>query len=199
MLTDMPYKILNTIFFNLIVYFMTNLRREPGAFFFFVLISFFSTLAMSMFFRSIASLSRTLTQALAPAAVLILALIIYTGFAIPVTYMHGWSRWINYLNPIAYAFESLMINEFHGREFACSSFVPSGPAYASATGTETVCSAVGSVAGSSVVNGDAYINSAYQYYYSHKWRNLGIIIGFMLGLMAVYLLATGKPCLNQRC
>jgi ABC-type multidrug transport system permease subunit len=30
MITDLPYKITNAIFFNLILYFMTNLRREPG-------------------------------------------------------------------------------------------------------------------------------------------------------------------------
>ena len=30
MLTDMPYKILNAIISNLTLYFMTNLRREPG-------------------------------------------------------------------------------------------------------------------------------------------------------------------------
>jgi ABC-type multidrug transport system permease subunit len=32
MLTDMPYKILNAIVFNITLYFMTNLRREPGSF-----------------------------------------------------------------------------------------------------------------------------------------------------------------------
>lgn len=52
MLTDMPYKILNCIFFNLTLYFMTNLRREPGAFFFFLLISFVLLLTMSMLFRT---------------------------------------------------------------------------------------------------------------------------------------------------
>lgn len=30
MLTDMPYKIVNAIIFNLTIYFMTNLRREVG-------------------------------------------------------------------------------------------------------------------------------------------------------------------------
>lgn len=93
MLTDMPYKIFNTITFNLTLYFLTNLRRTPGAFFFFLLISFFLTLVMSMLFRTIASVSRTLSQALAPAAILILAIVIYTGFAIPVNYMLGWARW----------------------------------------------------------------------------------------------------------
>ena len=38
---------------------------------------------MSMIFRSIGALSKTLAQAMAPSAVLILALVIYTGFAVP--------------------------------------------------------------------------------------------------------------------
>lgn len=189
MLCDMPYKIVNAILFNLIIYFMTNLRREPGPFFFFFFVSFILTLTMSMFFRSIASLSRSLTQALAPAAVAILGLVIYTGFAIPVNYMHGWSRWINWINPIAFGFESLMINEFHDRDFACAQFVPTGPGYPTG-GDNVVCSSVGSKPGLSYVNGDDYINIAYEYYHSHKWRNVGIIFGFMFFLMFVYLAAT---------
>ncbi|KAJ9126946.1 ABC multidrug transporter afr2 [Naganishia onofrii] len=185
MLTDMPYKIINSICFNIILYFMANLRRTPGAFFFFYLISFCLTLTMSMFFRSIASLSRTLTQALAPAALAILGLVIYTGFALPITYMRGWSRWINYIDPIAYGFESLMINEFHGRNFPCGTYVPPY-----GTGLEASCNTVGSVPGQDFVDGDAYINSAYRYYHAHKWRNFGILIGFMLFFMCTYLGAT---------
>lgn len=132
MLTDMPYKVCNTIMFNLTVYFMTNLRRNPGAFFFFLLISFFLTLTMSMLFRTIASVARTLSQAMALVAILILALVIYTGFVIPTRYMLSWSRWINYVDPVAYGCESLMINEFSGQTYACSVFVPSGPGYANA-------------------------------------------------------------------
>ena len=48
----MPYKVANSIFYNLIIYFMTNLNREPGAFFFFLLVSFLMVLAMSGIFRS---------------------------------------------------------------------------------------------------------------------------------------------------
>ena len=186
----MPYKILNTIIFNLTLYFMTNLNRHPGNFFFFLLISFVLTLTMSMVFRTIASVSRTLAQAMAPAAVLILAIIIYTGFALPVPYMHGWARWINYLDPVAYAFESLMVNEFAGRDFVCTgAFVPSGAGYENVTPLQQVCSAVGSLPGQNFVLGTDYLESAYQYYPSHKWRNLGILIVFTVGLCAVYLVA----------
>lgn len=90
---------------------MTNLRREPGAFFFFLFTSFLTVLVMSGIFRSLASASRTMSQAMVPAAILILALVMFTGFVIPIDYMLGWCRWINYIDPVAYAFESLMINE----------------------------------------------------------------------------------------
>ncbi|KAF2137562.1 uncharacterized protein K452DRAFT_312182 [Aplosporella prunicola CBS 121167] len=187
MLTDMPYKIVNAICFNLILYFMTNLRREPGAFFFFVLVSFTLTLVMSMLFRTIGSVSRTLSQALAPAAILILALVIYTGFTIPTQYMLGWSRWINYLDPISYGFESLMINEFHERNYTCSQMVPALP---NAPLDSTVCAQVGGKPGQTYINGDAYINSSYEYYHAHKWRNYGILIAFGLFFMITYLAAT---------
>jgi len=91
--------------------FMSNLRREPGAFFFYLMTSYLTVLSMSGIFRSIASASRTLSQAMVPAAILILALVMFTGFVIPIDYMLGWCRWLNYVDPVAYAFEALMINE----------------------------------------------------------------------------------------
>ncbi|KAF2092656.1 ABC drug exporter AbcA [Rhizodiscina lignyota] len=189
LLCNMPYVITNAILFNLVLYFMTHLRREPGAFFFFLLISFFTTMVMSMMFRTIASVSRSLEQALAPAALIILAIVIYTGFAIPTTYMHGWARWINYINPIAYSFEAIMVNEFHNRNFTCSNYVPTGPGYANVPADSRACATVGSKPGSDVVLGDDFLASSFQYYHAHKWRNFGIIIGFLLFFFGCYLWA----------
>lgn len=191
MLCDMPYKVGNAIVFNVTLYFITNLRREPGAFFFFLLMSFFTVLTMSMIFRTIASASRTLSQAMVPAALLILALVIFTGFVIPIDYMLPWCRWINYIDPLAYAFESLMVNEFHGRNFTCTGYVPSTsfPGYENVDIANHVCSTVGSVFGSDVVRGDDYINTGFRYFHAHKWRNLGILIGFMLFFLFTYMVA----------
>ncbi|GKT93710.1 ABC-2 type transporter [Colletotrichum tofieldiae] len=191
MLCDMPYKIMNTIVFNLVLYFMTNLRREPGAFFFFLLISFFTVLTMSMIFRTIASSSRTLSQAMVPAAILILDLVIFTGFVIPIDYMLGWCRWLNYLDPLAYAFESLIVNEFHDRNFVCSvSNIVPNPAvagYENLPSAQRVCSAIGSVAGLDYVNGDNYVGSGFRYEYGNRWRNFGILIAFMLFFLMTYM------------
>lgn len=68
---------------------MANLRREPGAFFFFWLVAFTMTLSMSMFFRLFASMTKTIAQALAPSSIILLFLVMYTGFVIPVQYMKG--------------------------------------------------------------------------------------------------------------
>ena len=104
--------------------------------------------------------------------------------------MHPWFRWINYLDPVAYAFEALLINEFHNRHFKCSSFVPQGLSYDNVTSDQRICSAVGAAAGADYVEGDAYINTSFNYYRSHLWRNLGILIGMTIALCAVYLVAT---------
>ncbi|KAI9147172.1 ZEB2-regulated ABC transporter [Paramyrothecium foliicola] len=191
-LADMPYKITNSIVYNLVIYFMTNLRREPGPFFFFWLTTFLMTLAMSGLFRSIAALSRTLSQAMVPASVLILALVIFTGFVIPVDYMLDWCRWINYLDPVAYGFEALMINEFVGRNYECTTYVPSAAiaGYEDVSLENRACTAVGSVPGQTFVRGLDYIRTQYSYIPSHKWRNIGILIAFAIGLHIIYFLAT---------
>ena len=82
-----------------------------------------------------------------------------------------------------------MINEFHNRNFTCSNFVPAGGFYNGVNPNQRVCFAVGSTPGSDIANGDAYINSAFQYYHAHKWCNFGVIIGFMIILMITYLIA----------
>lgn len=77
-----------------------------------------------------------------------------------------------------------MVNQFNGRDFACSEFVPS---YGSlATGTQ-ICSTVGSVAGQSTVSGSDFLAQSYQYYDHNKWRNVGILFVFMVGLCICYL------------
>ncbi|KAI9172716.1 ABC multidrug transporter atrG [Paramyrothecium foliicola] len=194
-LIDLPYKTVNMIIFNVIIYFMANLRREAGSFFFFCLATYLTTLIMSGIFRTLASVTRTSHQAMIPSAIASLGLMMYTGFAIPTNIMPGWSRWMAYINPLAYSFEALMANEFHGREFPCASIVPTGPGYDNAPSESRVCPVVGAVAGSSVVDGDAYINLTYSYYNANKWRNIGILFAFLVGTFITYLVSAefAKP------
>ena len=143
-----------------------------------------------MLFRFMGSSTKTIAQALAPMTVILLAIILFTGFSIPTQYMLGWSRWVNYVNPVAYAFESLLVNDFHGRDFACSALVPSGPGYQAAGLFSKACNVVGSVPGSDTVSGTRHLLEAYGYKNSHRWRNVGILIAFMIIFMGCYLVTS---------
>ncbi|KAF2761450.1 ATP-binding cassette transporter ABC1 [Pseudovirgaria hyperparasitica] len=181
---DIPVKFVVSTIFNIVLYFMAGLRVEPAQFFLYFLITYLSTFVMSAIFRTMAALTKTVSQAMALSGVLVLALVIYTGFVIAVPQMHPWFSWIRWINPLFYAFEILIANEFHGRQFECSSFVPSYM-----VGDSFICSIVGAVAGQTTVSGDSFIEQNYQYYYSHVWRNFGILIAFLVFFMAIYFVA----------
>ena len=111
MICDLPNKFFTAILFQVTLYFMTHLRRTPAAFFIWFFFNFILVLNMSMWFRFIGSISRTMEQTTAPTCILVLLAVIYAGFVVPVPYMVGWLQWFRRANPIAYAYESLMINE----------------------------------------------------------------------------------------
>ena len=183
---DIPLKFAQSVVFNVILYFMAGLRYKPSQFFIFFLINYVITFVMSALFRTMAALTKTISQAMSLAGVLILAIVVYTGFVVPISYMKPWFSWIRWINPVFYAFEILVANQFHGRDFICSQFVPS---YPTLRGDSFICSSKGAVAGERAVNGENYINVAYSYYYSHVWRNFGIILGFLVGFMIMYFVA----------
>ncbi|KAI8826583.1 ABC transporter protein [Fimicolochytrium jonesii] len=190
MLTDLPYKLLNSLTFNVPIYLLANLRRTPQAFLFFWLTTFVITLTMSMLFRTIGAASRSQVQADAPSAVLMLALVMYTGFTIPVKDMLGWAKWLVKISPISYGFESLIINEFEGREFPCTTMLPMGPFYSDLPAVNRACVAAGAMPGSTTVKGDDFMRVAYAYELGRKWRNVGVVVGFMVLFLVTYLLAS---------
>jgi ABC-type Mn2+/Zn2+ transport system ATPase subunit len=104
--------------------------------------------------------------------------------------MHPWFSWLRYINSIQYAFEALMVNEFHGQEGLCSVLVPSGPGFENINTSNQVCAVTGSKSGLPVVSGDDYLSASFGYAYSHLWRNLGIIVVFWIGFVIACALAT---------
>ncbi|KAJ5166844.1 uncharacterized protein N7482_005625 [Penicillium canariense] len=186
---DIPVKFVSAVVFNIIFYFLANLRYEPSQFFIFFVFTFLSTLAMSCVFRTLAASTKTLAQAMSMAGVIVLGIVIYTGFVITAPEMSKipWFSWIRWINPVFYTFEALVANEFHGRRFECSQFIPG---YPTLPGDSFICAVRGAVAGERTVSGDAYIQTQYSYSYAHEWRNFGILIGFWMFFMALYLIAS---------
>jgi ATP-binding cassette subfamily G (WHITE) protein 2 (PDR) len=125
-----------------------------------------ATFVMAAIFRTTAAVTKTASQAMAGAGVLVLILVIYTGFVIRIPEMPVYFGWIRWINPIFYAFEILLANEFHGVNFPCDQFVPMGPGYDLA-GNSFICNTQGAVAGQTFVSGDSFIEVSYSYSWSH--------------------------------
>jgi ATP-binding cassette subfamily G (WHITE) protein 2 (PDR) len=104
--------------------------------------------------------------------------------------VYSWARWIRYLNPISYGFESVIVNEFNGRQFPCAQFIPSGPSYEGIAPEQRACAVKGAVAGADYVNGTAFASTTYGYQYANRWRNFGIIVVFVIGLCALHLITS---------
>ena len=185
--SDIPVKFVVATFFNIILYFLAGLQRTPSHFFIFFLFNFISTLLMSAFFRTIAASTKTITQALAFAGVAVLAIVIYTGFTLQRSFMHPWFKWISWINPIAYSFEALLVNEVHGQHYPCAA-ASLVPPYG--TGDNFQCAVSGAVAGQIRVSGDAWLETTYGYSYSHIWRNLGFLFAYMIFFYAIYTIAS---------
>ena len=106
------------------------------------------------------------------------------GYLIPFEKMHPWFRWIFYLNPASYAFESLMGAEFGGLELECQApeYVPYGPGYTNPA--YRGCSVLGSDS-TGTIDGEAYIVQQYGYSLGHIWRGFGVLIGFWIFFTAM--------------
>ena len=144
---------------------------------------------MISYFRTIAAFTENLDSATRFTGVSLQAVIVYAGYLIPPDEMKVWFSWIRWINPIQYAFEILMVNEFDGLVMDCVPpfIVPFGP---DAEPGHQSCSVRGSQLNNPVVNGGDYIESAYGYRRSHLWRNMGIIIAFWI--FFVVLTAIGQ-------
>jgi ATP-binding cassette, subfamily G (WHITE), member 2, PDR len=90
-----------------------------------------------------------------------------------------------------------MVNEFSGRRFSCSEYVPSGLQYQNLPPESFICNGKGAAAGQDFIDGDVYINTSFHYYRSHLWRNFGILAAFFFVCLALYIVAselvTAKP------
>ena len=76
---------------------------------------------------SAATKSESLATMLGGLAIIDFAL--YTGYVIPRPSMVVWWKWLSYCNPVAFAFEILLTNEFRTLNVPCANFIPAGQAY----------------------------------------------------------------------
>ncbi|KAF5125052.1 ZEB2-regulated ABC transporter 1 [Metarhizium anisopliae] len=189
MILDFPAKVALSFMLHLPIYFLTNLRRTGESFFTYWLFMMVNLLAMAMLFRMIGFLSRSRDGTLTPVSILTLLCVLYTGYVVPPPYMVPWLGWFRYINPIAYTYEGVMINELRHRQFLCSTTIPDGPDYRNITSAEKLCMEVGRLAGTDLVDGTEFLRLKYGYVEAHMWRNMAILLAMMVIFCIGHLLA----------
>ncbi|TRM62061.1 ABC-2 type transporter-domain-containing protein [Schizophyllum amplum] len=189
-LVDIPITFLNCTVWGVILYFMVGLQTSAAQFFIFFLFLFVSTITMKSWFRALAAAFSAEASAQSFAGISILVFSIYTGYTIPRPSMIGALKWLTWINPLRYAYESIVTNEFRTLDGECSLLVPQGPGYENVSLDNQVCTAVGSVPGQTLVNGATYLQLSYGYTYANTWRNFGILIAFGVAFTSAYFIFT---------
>ncbi|CAK4034456.1 ABC-2 type transporter [Lecanosticta acicola] len=195
-LVDIPIILGQILLFEVVIYFLTGLGRTASQFFLSVFCLWLTTLVMYALNRAIAAVFQSQDMAMGFAGTTLQLLILYIGYIIPPQSMHPWFKWITYVNPLQYAFEILIANEFAHRDIPCvpPSLAPYGPG---AVPGSQGCGVGGSIIGDTIVSGQAYVHSL-GYSYSHVWRNIGILCGFCAFnlLMMVIGMETSRPAMG---
>ncbi|KAJ7103152.1 ABC-2 type transporter-domain-containing protein [Mycena belliarum] len=186
-LADLPFSATRVLIFNIPVYFMTNLNRSGGAFFTFHLFNYVAYLAMQGFFRTFGLICTNFDTAFRLAVFFIPNFIEYTGYIIPVMRMKRWLFWIYYINPVAYAWQGCMQNEFMRIRLTCDGtyVIPRNigalTKYPDGLGPNQACTLFGSDIGSSIISGTSYLSAGYGINVSDIWRrNLLVLFGFLI-------------------
>ncbi|OEJ83075.1 ATP-dependent permease PDR12 [Hanseniaspora osmophila] len=193
--TEMPVKFVAVLVLCLISYWLPALKWQAGSFFQYLLYMFTVQQCTSFIFKLCATLTKDGGTAHAVGGLWVLMLSLAASFFLPIGQMHHWIRWFHYINPLTYAFESVMSTEFHGRQMLCSKLIPSGTNYENVSIENQVCQATGAVKGQRYVSGDTYLKKAYHFEYKHAWRDWGINVVWTFGyiIMNVIMSEYLKP------
>ncbi|KAJ3343879.1 hypothetical protein HDU93_005162 [Gonapodya sp. JEL0774] len=185
---DVPTRVINTITFGTILYWMAGLNPQASRFFIFLLVVFFTGFAYAGFSRFITAISPNEDTAIRMNAVYLIPCLIYSGFLIPYPQVHPWFVWFVWLNPLAYGYRALMGNEFRGLTFQCEG-VSVVPPYPDVSDAYKTCNVAGATPGSLLIDGSDYVYQAFGFtaYSSTVWWNFGAVAGlFVISiLMAV--------------
>ncbi|KAJ7471516.1 pleiotropic drug resistance ABC transporter [Mycena galericulata] len=204
-LVDLPITFATTAVFAILLYFIVGLQRTAAQFFIFYLFLFTMAVTMKAFFRAIAAAFKDPAPAQSVAGILLLGLVVYTGYTVPkpvrvlrfpprvftdpltrsrCNYIPiGALRWITYINAWwQTSSERSMV--------LVRRWFPRGPGYENVSITNQVCATVGSVQGQNFVDGNKFIAASYEYSYSHEWMNFGIVVAFGIGFITLLLVFT---------
>lgn len=189
---DFPVVAVQVAIFGLTMYFMTGLDVDAGKFWIYMLYVYTTTMMLTAMYRMFASLSPEIDTAVRFSGIALNLLVIYTGYVLPKTQLlsdYIWFGWLYWVNPISYAFEAVISNEFSGRVMECSpdQLVPQGPGVLP---EYQGCAISGAPVNGHTVSGDDYLQTTYSYSRDNLWRNFSVLIAFTILYILITTIAT---------
>jgi ATP-binding cassette subfamily G (WHITE) protein 2 (SNQ2) len=190
---DIPVTIVQLSHFGIVIYFMVGLKTTVSAFFTFWIIVLASSLAMTALYRMIGSAFPTFDAATKVSGLTASAFFLYMGYMIAKSAIKDWFVWIFWINPMSYAYEAILGNEFENAEFPCvgPNLIPSGPGYESGVGGQSCAGVGGAQPGASSLTGEQYLSSL-SFDASKTWRNIGIVFAWWIFFVIVTIVFTSR-------
>ncbi|KAJ5921329.1 CDR ABC transporter [Penicillium verhagenii] len=187
---ELPVVLFQCTIFSVILYWMVGLKATASAFFTFWIILISITLCVNALFRSIGAACSNLEVASKVSGVMMKGLVMYTGYMIPKPDMKHWFVELYYANPLAYAFQAGLTNEFHDTIIPCvgESLIPHGAGYEDSK-YQSCAGVTGAERGATYVTGDNYL-AALHWKHSQLWRNFGVVWAWWAFFAAIAVVST---------
>ena len=197
--------------YEIISYFLMGLALDAGRFFSYFITMFFIIMTMNGFFRQIGAITRNFFVAGQLSNILYNLALMNAGYFLDFNSSHPWFKWyvfcdnrmifvhifvwlmifsicrIYWINPIAYGYKAILINEMKGQKYSCDQpgqSVPYGPGYDD--WAHRVCTAQGSAPGQSYVLGDDYLRDHLSYEPSQQWAPDFIVVSVKHSLLEIF-------------
>lgn len=167
---------------------MAGLYLTPSGFFTFYALLIMCQAVMTVFFRTLGCLVKTFDGAIRLACVFVILFVLTSGYLVPIQDMSDVVGWFYWINPVAYGFSAMLMNEFKGLNLTCSEahLVPSGPGYQDIE--HQTCILPGSISGTNLVYGSEYLRLSFSYDVNNLGRNAGLLLLFFAGLLIMNVL-----------
>ncbi|KAL2850629.1 ABC-2 type transporter-domain-containing protein [Aspergillus pseudoustus] len=173
-----------------VIFQCTIFSAEASAFFTFWIILIATTMCVNAMFRAIGAIASNLEVASKMSGALMKILVMYMGYMIPKPNIKNWFVELYYVNPLAYAFQAGLTNEFHDTTMRCvgGNLIPHGDSYEDPN-YQSCAGVAGAARGATYVTGDNYL-AALHYKHSQLWRNFGVVWGWWALFVVIGIVST---------
>eukprot|EP00931_Biecheleriopsis_adriatica_P003136 TRINITY_DN10444_c0_g1_i1.p1 TRINITY_DN10444_c0_g1~~TRINITY_DN10444_c0_g1_i1.p1 ORF type:complete len:649 (+),score=128.43 TRINITY_DN10444_c0_g1_i1:60-2006(+) len=119
-LVDLPLKMFCPLMFGTIVYWAVGFQVHLQKYLVMQLLLVILALSSNSFGLFLACVFPDVAIALAVAPIIILPLMMFSGFFLNPESTPVWLKWVEYISPIKYGFSALVVNEFEGLKLHCT-------------------------------------------------------------------------------